>query len=126
MHAPQPMLVISDGKDWTENTPLVEFPYIKSVYHAYGAENAVENLHLAQEGHDYGPSKRQGAYTFFVKHLGLKDNAVPREEGRIDESFITPETYEVLCVFDDKHPRPAGAISDPAAVEAWLRGPRHP
>ena len=126
LHAPQPMLVISDGKDWTKNTPLVEFPYIKSVYRAYGAEDAVENLHLAQEGHDYGPSKRQGAYTFFAKHLGLKDNAVPREEGRIDESFIIPETYEVLCVFDDKHPRPAGAISDPAAVEAWLRGPRHP
>jgi dienelactone hydrolase len=126
LHAPKPMLVISDGKDWTKNTPLVEFPYIRSVYRAYGAENAVENLHLAQEGHDYGPSKRQGTYAFFAKHLGLSLDAAPRKDGKIDESFVTSETYEVLCVFDGEHPRPAGALNDPAAVEAWLRGSRNP
>jgi hypothetical protein len=120
------MLVISDGKDWTKNTPLVEFPYIQSVYRAYGAEGAVENLHLAVEGHDYGPSKRQGTYAFFAKHLGLSLDAVPRKDGKINESFVTSETYEVLCVFDGEHPRPAGARNDPAAVEAWLRGSRNP
>lgn len=125
MHAPKPQLVISDGKDWTKNTPRVEFPYIQSVYRAYGAENAVENLHLSQEGHDYGPSKRQGAYGFFARHLGLSREAVPQAEGTIDEGFVTPETYEVLCVFDEKHPRPAHTLSDPAAVEAWLRGTRN-
>jgi dienelactone hydrolase len=126
LHAPKPMLVISDGKDWTKNTPLVEFPYIQSVYRAYAAQNTVENLHLPLEGHDYGPSKRQGAYAFFAKHLGLRKETVPHADGKIDESFVAPETYEVLCVFDDAHPRPAGALKDPAAVEVWLRGTRSP
>jgi len=126
VHAPRPMLVISDGKDWTKNTPLIEFPYIRSVYQACGAEDAVENLHLPQEGHDYGPSKRQGTYAFFARHLGLNSRAVLRRNGRIDEGFVTPETYETLCVFDDNHPRPARALTDPSDVEAWLRGPRKP
>jgi dienelactone hydrolase len=126
LHAPRPLLVISDGKDWTKNTPLVEFPYIQNVYRAYDAQDAAENLHLPLEGHDYGPSKRQGAFAFFAKHLGLRSEVVPHADGKIDESFVTPETYEVLCVFDDTHARPAGALKDPAAVEAWLQRTRSP
>jgi hypothetical protein len=120
LHAPQPMLVISDGKDWTKNTAAVEFPYIRSVYRACGAEQAVENLHLPSEGHDYGPSKRQGAYAFLVKHLGLKSDAVPHKDGKVDESFVTQETYESLRVFNETHPRPAHALTDPARIEAAL------
>jgi dienelactone hydrolase len=121
LHAPMPQLVISDGKDWTRNTAQVEFPYIQSVYRVYGAENSVANLHLPLEGHDYGPSKRQGAYAFFAKHLGLRNDAVPRAGERVDENFVTLETYESLCVFDGQHPRPAHALTDPAAIEAQLQ-----
>lgn len=105
--APRPMLLISDGKDWTKNTPNVEFPYIKNVYRLYDAEANVENLHLPDEGHDYGPSKRIGAYKFLAKHLGLSLENITKPDGSIDESFAVVEKQSDMLVFTPKHPRPA-------------------
>ena len=50
--APRPLLLISDGDDWTRNVDKVEFPYIQKVYEAYGKAENVENVHLALEKHD--------------------------------------------------------------------------
>src|SRR5215210_3077678 len=63
--APRPMIIVSDGKDWTKNVPKVEFPYIKNVYSLYGATNKVENAHFPEEGHDHKFTKRQPVYKFF-------------------------------------------------------------
>ncbi len=71
MASPRPMLVISDGADWTKNVPEIEFPYLQKVYSLYGKQNNVENVHLGSEGHDYGVSKRMAMYSFVAKHLGL-------------------------------------------------------
>jgi dienelactone hydrolase len=117
--APRPQLLISNGKDWTKNTPKVEFPYIRNVYRLYGAQARVENVHLPDEGHDYGRSKRLGAYKFLAKHLGLSLDKVMKPDGSIDESFVVIEKQDDMYVFDDDHPRPKHAISPDAKKLPW-------
>ena len=117
--APRPLLLISCGKDWTKNTPDVEFPYIRNVYRLYGAEDKVENVHLPNEGHDYGLSKRLGAYKFLAKHLGLSLDKVSKPDGSIDESFVVIENQDNMYVFDDEHPRPAHAVKPDIEVLPW-------
>lgn len=116
--APKPMCIVSDGQDWTKNVPQVEFPYIQSVYKLYEAVGKVENVHLANEGHDYGPSKREAMYRFMAKHLGLNLDAV-MANGKIEESdtALDPET---LHVFNQDHPRPSYALKDGTEVAAVL------
>ena len=105
--APRPLLLISDGADWTKNTETVEYPFAKRIYELYGKADLVENVHLASEGHDYGPSKRLGTYQFMAKHLKLDLNKIKDASGNINESsikilernqltYFTPEETEAL------------------------------
>ena len=118
--APRPMLMVSDGKDWTKNTPNVEFPYIQNIYSYYGAKDRVENVHLPTEGHDYGPSKRAAAYRFLAKYLKLDLNRVLKD-GQIDETPNTVLPATDLHVFTAEHPRPARAVVGDDAVMALLK-----
>lgn len=117
--APRPMLLVSDGDDWTKNNPKVEYPFIQTIYSWYGAPQNVENVHLANEKHDYGPSKRQAAYAFLIKQLRLNDQGL-RKDGMVDEKGCAVLSQEDLTVFGAGHPRPAGAVSGDAAVMALL------
>ncbi len=109
--APRPQLLVSDGGDWTKNNPEVEFPFLRSIYALYGAEDRVANVHLPDEGHDYGPSKRQAAYSFLAKYLDLDTRGLRLADGSIDESFVVVEPPEKLHVFDADHPLPRYALA---------------
>lgn len=97
--APLPMLIVSDGADWTKNTPNVEFPFAKRVYTLYGKADRVENAHFADEGHDYGKNKRRAVYQFLAKHLGVDINKITNNQGAIDESFVTIVPRKTLEYF---------------------------
>jgi len=118
--APRPQLIISCGADWTKNVPEVELPYIRNVYALYGAADKVENLHLADEKHDYGLSKRQGMYRFFARHLGLSTDGLARPDGTVSEDGITIEEKDKMFVFDAEHPRPAHALKGGRAISEVL------
>ncbi len=118
--APRPMLIISDGNDWTRNTPRVEYPYLQKVYALYDGENRIENVHFPAEVHDYGYNKRGAAYNFLSHHLKLHASKVPNVLG-FDESFITYLPEDELRVFNDEHPMPANALQGNQAVLDYLK-----
>ena len=91
MFAPHPMMVVSDGGDWTSTTPEVEFPYLQRIYGFYNAQDKVSNIHLPKERHDFGPNKRNAVYRFFIDTFGL-------DESKLDESKVTIEPEEALKV----------------------------
>jgi dienelactone hydrolase len=110
--APKPQLIVSDGGDWTANVPDIEFPYLQRVYGLCEADANIENAHFAQEGHDYGPSKRAAMYKFLAKHFKLDLDRIQNAAGQIDEKLVTVHPQNELRVFTADHPRPDYAITD--------------
>ena len=83
------MMVVSDGGDWTSETPISEYPYLQRVYGFYGAQDKVKNVHLPNERHDFGKNKRQAVYRFFIDTFGL-------DESLLDETKVTLEDENTL------------------------------
>lgn len=85
MFAPKPMMLISDGGDWTSTTPELEYPYIKRIYGFYGADDKVMNVHLPKERHDFGPNKRNAVYKFFIETFNLDASKLDEDKVVIEE-----------------------------------------
>jgi putative membrane-bound dehydrogenase-like protein len=125
--SPRPQLLISVGNDPTQNFPTVGFPFIERMYGVAGSAKSVQNIHFADEKHDFGPSKRKAVYEFFARHLRMTRNAFlafgekqPRDLDLLKEdlSRITIEKPEQMQVFDDKHPLPEHALKGSDAIAA--------
>jgi len=86
----------------------------------YRAADKIENVHLSDEGHDYGPSKREAMYKFMARRLHLNFKNATTADGRIDEAgtILDPD---LITVFTPEHPRPAYALKDTNEIAAALR-----
>lgn len=89
MFAPKPMMLVSDGGDWTSTTPELEYPYLQRIYGFYGATDKVSNIHLPKERHDFGDNKRNAVYKFFIDTFNL-------DASKLDESKVTVEDENAL------------------------------
>ena len=121
MHAPKPLLMISDGDDWTITEPTLEYPFIQRTYSFYDAESNVEQVHFPDGVHDYGDKKRVPVYHFMAKHLGLNIQAVEDAQGLIDESMIDIESPAALLLFSSDNPFPDNALLGIDAIETAFK-----
>ena len=102
MATPRPQLLISDGGDWTDKMPEHDFPYLQKMYSWYGKKDDVQNVHLPNDKHDFGITKRVPLYEFMAKYLRLNMKAIQNDSGSIDESKITIEPEQAMYVFGNK------------------------
>lgn len=68
--APRPMLLLSSAKDWTSDTPTLEFPAIREIYNLFGQADQVESFQVDSE-HGYNLAQRRTAIQFLGKHFGM-------------------------------------------------------
>lgn len=116
--APRPLLVVSDGADWTAATADVEYPFLRTIYDREGAAANVTHRHLPDEGHDFGPAKRAALYAFASAALHLPPAPTEPERGIVVEPAAT------LRTFQGEADLPADAARDITAIEAAFTAAR--
>jgi hypothetical protein len=115
--APRPLMIISNGDDYTKNTPEVEYPHIRYIYGLLGKPENAAYAHFADEKHGYDYSKRAAAYPFLAKHLGLDLSKAMNSDGTLNEKGIVIEDQEALYSFNEKKPFPETAVKNNDGVK---------
>ena len=98
--APRPMKLIATLRDWTHDTPKIEYPMIRKIYQLYDAEDHLEYAQF-DFPHNYNKTSREAVYPFFAKWLLGDENA-----SKYKEKPYSAEQPEQLLNFpgDEKPP----------------------
>jgi hypothetical protein len=116
--APRPLLMVSCTGDWTEHTPLEEYPAMRKLYGLflkeslepnYDTPNQLQYIQVRAE-HNFNRESREAAYNFFARWLRNQ------QQPDIREVPFQVEKTEGLTVFKDL---PAGALNR-AQLTDWL------
>jgi dienelactone hydrolase len=99
LFAPKPQ-AMSAANDWTKEIMTKGYPELQQLYDLYGAKDKVAAKAWLEYGHQYNAHARQMMYSWFLKHLRGRDEAVKEQPFEP----VVPTTG--LSAFDDKHPRP--------------------
>ena len=111
MCAPRPMLLISDGGDWTALNPEIEVPFVKRIYGFYNAGDKLEHVHFPLGQHNYDGDKRQEAYKFLSSRWGLNTDKVTDANGKFDESTCVVEKMSDMDIWKSLE-KPSDIITD--------------
>ena len=108
MMAPKPLLLVSSTHDWSRNTPLEEFPSVRSIYALFGRPDLVSSAQIDAE-HNFNQASREAVYKFFGRYLRHDAESmayhetlavqIPNEElvfGEKPEHLLTAPGYDQL------------------------------
>lgn len=113
--APRPQLLISSTKDWTKDTPAVEYPMLRAIYRLYGKQANAAYVQI-DAPHNYNRESREAAYSFLRKHIG---GGTPTREVSEDDVEL-PAAKQLLLA----EPWRDEVKSSPASVLAGWRSIR--
>lgn len=103
LFAPKPFFMVSCTGDWTDETPINEYPSIHSVYQLYGHPERIGTTYV-DSGHNFNQESREAVYTWFARWLKGDTTA-----GHVAEKPYTKEPDEALKLFlkgREGHPFP--------------------
>lgn len=112
LFAPKPQ-GMSAANDWTKEMMTKGYPELQQLYDLYEAKDKVAVKAWLEYGHQYNVHARQMMYSWFLKHLQGKDEAVKEPALK---PVVPPKD---LSVFDAKHPRPKDEL-DAKALRAAM------
>lgn len=95
--APRPLLLISSSRDWTRNTPQVEYPAIRNIFRLYNAAERA-TIHHTDAKHNYNRESREAFYRFLYRHLprAATRNPEPTEKpvpSLPDQALLWPKPF---------------------------------
>ena len=98
--APRPLLLVSASGDWTRNNPVVEYPWLRSIYRLFDAEEKVANRHFEAE-HNYNQQSLDAVAAWFGKWLlGLGEEEYRRLADRSFPYESLPDPARLLVFYN--------------------------
>jgi dienelactone hydrolase len=115
--APRPLLMVSATGDWTNETPQLEYPAMRSFYALFDAEAHVHAVQF-QAPHNYNRESREAVYSWMARWF---QHAAP--DLHVGERAFEPDRLADLLVFHSR-PLPEAALNAGQLTEQWIASAR--